>query len=123
MATNTCKLHQTSTACFSVTRKLGQTISWRKLNLTAQVLGLHLVYHWCHLCKMGSGTIEIRPQLAVLGYSVIFSIKAYLRLLTTLSPTRVVTKVDLRSVYSLRNTYLAQSTGPGSVGSGNAMTF
>ena len=51
---NTCKSSQTSTKYYSVTMRFGQKLTWHILNLIAEVLGLHLVYHWCHLCHLGS---------------------------------------------------------------------
>ena len=67
MVQNTCKSAQTSTKYLSVTRKLGPEIPCHILNLTAQVLGLHLVYQWCHLCQIGSRKAKIQPQVAVSG--------------------------------------------------------
>ena len=52
MVQNRCKSAQTSTKYWSVTMKLGPNITCHSLNLIAQVLGLHLVYQWCHLCKI-----------------------------------------------------------------------
>ena len=43
MVKNTCKLHQTSTKCWSIMLKFGQNIRWHILNLTEPVLKLHLI--------------------------------------------------------------------------------
>ena len=80
MVQNRCKSAQTSTKYCSVTMKLGPNITCHSLNLTAQVLGLHLVYQWCHLCQMWSRKAKIQPQVAVSGWADIFSVKADLRL-------------------------------------------
>ena len=80
MVQNRCKSAQTSTKYCSVTMKLGPNITCHSLNLIAQVLGLHLVYQWCHLCQMWSRKAKIQPQVAVSGWADIFSVKADLRL-------------------------------------------
>ena len=80
MVQNRCKSAQTSTKYCSVIRKLTANITWHTLNLTAQVSGLHLVYQWCHLCKIGSRKAKIQPQVAISGQADIFSVKADLRL-------------------------------------------
>ena len=51
---NRCKSAKTSTKYCSVTLKFGQKVTWHTLNLIAQVLGLHLLYQWCHWCNMVS---------------------------------------------------------------------
>ena len=79
MVQNRCKSAKTSTKYCSVTMKFGQKISWHILNLIAGVLGLHLAYQWCPWGDMGSRKAKLQPQVAVLGYADIFSIKADLR--------------------------------------------
>ena len=65
MVQNRCKSAKTSTKYCSVTLKLGPKITCHILNLIAQVLGLHLVYQWCHLCRMWSRKAKIQPQVAL----------------------------------------------------------
>ena len=43
MVKNTCKLHQTSTKCWSIMLKFGQNIRCHILHLTEPVLKLHLI--------------------------------------------------------------------------------
>ena len=99
MIQNRCKSARTSTKYCSVNMKLGPKITWHILNLIAQLLGLHLVYQWCHLCKMGSRKEKIKSQVAVSGYADIFSVKADLRLSTILCPTGVTTWMNFSSVF------------------------
>ena len=48
---------------------------------------------------MWSRNAQIQPQMAVLGYAHIFSIKVDSRLKTTLFPTGVATEMDFSSVH------------------------
>ena len=66
------------------------------------------------MCHMWSRKAKIQPQMAVSGNADIFSIKVDSRLKTILFSTGVAPKWIL-IVCSLRNSYLAQSAGSGSV--------
>ena len=99
LAKNRYKSAQTSIKCWSISLKFGPKITCHLLNLIAQVLGLHLVYQWCHMCNMWSRKAKIQPQMAVSGYADIFSIKVDSRLKTILFPTGVATEMSFSSVF------------------------
>ena len=63
---------------------------------------------------MGSRKAKIQPQMAVSGNADIFSIKVDSRLKTILIHTGVAPEMNFSSGF-FRNTYVAQSTGSGSV--------
>ena len=63
------------------------------------------MYHWRHLCQMGSRKPEIGRLAAAPGNADIFSFKADLWLLTTLCSTGIATKINLGSVYVQKYIY------------------
>ena len=99
IAKNRCKSAQTSTKYWSISLKFGLKFTCHLLNLTAYVLGLHLVYQWCHMCHIWSRKAKIQPQMAVSGNADIFSIKVDSRLKTILIHTGVTSETNFSSVF------------------------
>ena len=114
LAKNRYKSAQTSIKCWSISLKFGPKITCHLLNLIAQVVGLYLVYQWCHMCNMWSRKAKIQPQMAVSGYADIFSIKVDSRLKTILFPTGVATEMSFSSVF-LQNYISSPKCRSGSV--------